>query len=183
MAVIEQITRTLLIIRKLNSQKGIYINLKDLTNYLTDAMESRGFHEGTSQATLQRDIKYIRYQLGINIVFDRSNKGYCIENENILLDIEQILEPFDILNALNADSGLSQIIIAEKYHTKGVEHLHKLIKAIRDTLKIKFNYSKFGQSDDSERYLEPYAIKQLTGKMVHYWKTDERKRLENFWFG
>ena len=164
MAVIDQITRSLLIIRKINNKTSKHISLKVLQEYIADEMELRGTPEGTSESTIKRDIRYINNQLGIKIAFDRRINSYFIESKLSLLSIEEILEPFDILNALNAESGLSDIVITEKYQTKGIEHIKKLIKAIRGSRLITFNYVKFGLINGIERILEPYAIKQIKGR-------------------
>jgi predicted DNA-binding transcriptional regulator YafY len=140
MAVVDQIIRSLLIIRKVKSKIPKRISLKVLQDFLTGEMELRGINEGMSESTIKRDIRYINNQLGIKIAFDRGLSSYFIESKLSSLDIEEVLEPFDLLNTLNADSGLSEIIITDKYQTKGTEHLRQLIQAIRSLKIITFNY-------------------------------------------
>ena len=164
MAVIDQIIRSLLIIKKINSKTPKHISLKVLQEYIANEMELRGVSEGTSESTIKRDIRYINNQLSIKIAFDRNINSYAVESKLSLLNIEEILEPFDILNALNAESGLSNIIIAEKYQTKGIEHIKQLIEAIRVSRLITFQYVKFGAIEGIERILQPYAIKQIKGR-------------------
>jgi predicted DNA-binding transcriptional regulator YafY len=180
MAVVDQIIRSLLIIRKVKSKIPKRITLKVLQDFVINEMELRGINEGMSESTIKRDIRYINNQLGIKIAFDRGLSSYFIESKLNSLDIEEVLEPFDLLNTLNADSGLSEIIITDKYQTKGTEHLRQLIQAIRSLKIITFNYSKFGLIDGTERFLEPYAIKQIRGRWYIIGTDTNKLKLRTF---
>jgi predicted DNA-binding transcriptional regulator YafY len=174
-----QLSRLLIIIRKINSnQRFSKEKLLELVN--RELSETRDYPP-ISERTLERDIKILKEApFNMNIILDRTI-GYFVEENNFEgLDIEQLLEPFDILNALSADTGLQDIIITEKYTNKGTEHLYKLIKTIRNTEKIAFDYSKYLDNGITERVLEPYAIKLLKGQWYLVGKLENEIDLKTF---
>jgi hypothetical protein len=59
MAVVDQIIRSLLIIRKVKSKIPKRITLKVLQDFVINEMELRGINEGMSESTIKRDIRYI----------------------------------------------------------------------------------------------------------------------------
>lgn len=178
MATTLQITRLLLIIRKINSGKNV--TAKTLLDHVNNELILRGY-QAVSQRSIERDIETIRKPpFGMNIK-NEPVKGYYIGESNYYgLDIEQLLEPFDILNALNADSGLSEFIHTDKHRNKGTEHLYKLITAIKGCYKISFNYSKYLSEEFIERSLEPYAIKLVKGQWYVVGKTAAPNEVKTF---
>ena len=159
---LKQVIRLLIIIRKLRARSYSKKELLEATNReLNDARD----YKPIDFRTLERDLRALREApFHLNVIYTKT-KGYFIEeNNNIGYDIEQMLEPFDILNALNADSGLQNIIFTEKYTNKGTEYLYRLIKAIRGAYKITFDYTKYLHDTPHERTLAPYAIKLLKGQ-------------------
>ena len=71
-----EIRRYSLIIEKII--RGHYPGFREIGDYLHE----HGFQVG--DRTLQRDIEQIRYDFCIEIKYDRSKKGYCIDYENSL---------------------------------------------------------------------------------------------------
>lgn len=178
MATIGQITRLLLIIRRIKSRR--FITTKNLLEYINDELSIRDY-PSVSLRSIERDIETIRGRpFGINIAYT-AQKGYRIEESDFIgIDIEQLLEPFDILNALNADTGLSDIIITEKYSYKGTEHLYQLIAAIRKCLRVTFDYVKYSLEGSSVRVLEPYNIKQFKGQWYLIGKVPGSNEIKTF---
>src|SRR6056297_847938 len=76
------IRRYQLIIHKLESSS--YPTMREVHDFLHD----RGFQD--SLRTLQRDFEKIRYEFGVNIVYNLSGKGYFIDGES-RLNVEQFL--------------------------------------------------------------------------------------------
>lgn len=164
MSKIGYIQRYLLIIRKIKNHP--YTSLKSLFQYVGEQLSFHGMdHVGVSLRTIQRDIEDIRTELGISIEYSRRHKGYYIPpDEDQESDIERVLEPFDILNALNADSGLPTFIFPERHQVSGSEHLYGLIHAIKNRFRIHIAYQKFGEPAASQRIVEPYALKEFKGR-------------------
>ena len=163
MTTLQQLTRLLIIIRKIKS--GKCFSKKELLDVTNLELKDLRDYSPITERTIERDLKVLRdAPFNLMIIYTKQ-RGYEIEkNDYVGLDIEQLLEPFDILNALNADSGLQDIIITEKYSNKGTEYLIRLIRAIRNSHRVSFEYKKYLQEDTSKRILEPYAIKLLKGQ-------------------
>jgi predicted DNA-binding transcriptional regulator YafY len=163
MAVGTNILSLILIVRKIKSNP--HITFEELRKNLERDLIGRGFESNCSRNTIQRDIKSIREILGIDIRYDFQSKGYLIdESEYFGNEIESILEPFELLNALNIDGGVPDFVFPEKYRPKGLKHLFTLIDAVKRSLKIDFSYSKFSNGTESNRILEPYTIKEYRGR-------------------
>lgn len=175
MSKIGYIQRYLIIIRKI--KKTPYISLRDLTRYVEEELAFHGLeHIGISIRTLQRDMEDIRLELGISIEYCRTNKGYYIPaDEAQESEIERILEPFDILNSLNADNGLQAFVFPEHRKASGTEHLYKLIHAIKNKQKVEVRYRKYHELTASTRIIEPYVLKECRGRWYLIGKEDRLK--------
>lgn len=185
MSKIGYIQRYLIIIRKI--KKAPYISLKELLQYVEEELAFHGLENvGVSIRTLQRDMEDIRLELGISIEYCRRNKGYYIPwDEEQESDIERVLEPFDILNSLNADNGLPTFVFPEKHKAHGTEHLYGLIHAIKNRYKVEISYRKFNETVTTQRIVAPYALKECRGRWYllgneNGLKTFGLERIHNF---
>ena len=109
MAILNAIQRYLIIIRKIRQSNGI--TLKELQEKVIDELTAHGdTNIAVSDRTLKRDLQNIRDDLKIGINYTPS-KGYHMAEDEVSQpkNIENILESFDILNALNADTGLNAV--------------------------------------------------------------------------
>lgn len=161
MAIKEHIQRIVLTARKIQSKP--YISLDDLGREIEREMVARDLEPATSPNTIKRDIQEIRENFFIDIKYCRTNRGYYIEKEDNA-DIETLLEPFDMLYALNIDGGLPEFVYPEPCRPKGTKHLFTLIEAIRKHRKINFTYFKYSTSATTNRTIEPYALKESRGR-------------------
>lgn len=158
------IQRYLLIIIRIKSRK--YSTLAQLIEYIERQLEFHGIDNvGVSQRTIQRDIEDIRTDLGVSIEYCRTNRGYYIPDQEESVDsIERVLEPFEILNSLGADSGLQNFIIPEPRTATGTEHLFGLLYAIKNSLKVTFDYQMFSGRQPHSHTVLPYFIKESRGR-------------------
>lgn len=165
MATVNQIIRLLLIIRKIKSQRPAYPTLRQIMQYVKEDFEIRGIQSGLSERSFQKDMENIRTQFGINIAYCTQNQGYeIIQDQHALLNIEQILEPFEVFNALHGHTELSQYVVTEQYQPKGTHYLSKLLFAIKNTFRVSITYLKFGTSEATLRNLHPYMIRHFRGR-------------------
>lgn len=118
--------------------------------------------KGTSRSTLQRYLKEIREEFGIEIIHDKRSNGYYIDEENS--EFERLLETFQLFNFYSIWDKLPESVLPEKHAYKGAEHLQPLLDAIQKKQQIKFDYRKYSPHTDSERILEPYALKEYRGR-------------------
>ena len=176
MSKITHIQRYLLIIRKVRQTK--FVTLNELVDYIDEEFTKRGIDTvGLSKRTLERDLKDIRTDLDISIDYDRTNKGFFIpENEESKSFIEKVLEPFDILNALNADTAHPAFIFPEKGAQKGVEYLSDLIYAIQNNNIVSFMYAPYWNEETNLKTVIPFALKEYAGRwyLVGRYENDTR---------
>lgn len=158
------IQRYLFIIRRV--KKGDFPSLQELIGHVTKELAFHQIEIGVSTRTIQRDIEDIRGELGISIEYCRSHRGYYIPQDEVVGDdyIEQILAPFDVLNALGADHGFEEYIIPEKRKSTGTEFLYSLLHCIKNLLCVKFTHYSFQKRTASEYTVEPYGLKEVNGR-------------------
>jgi Predicted transcriptional regulator len=170
MSKLEGILRYLLIIRRL--QRGDYPTKDQLIKFVNSELSAHidTSNKEYSTRTFERDLKDIRESLDISIQYKKSGtvRGYYIsEVKDEVADpynIETILEPFYILNSIQADTGLQKVVYPEKHYPKGLEHLYPLIKAAKEHCKVQFDYTKYHLAQPETREVDPYALKQARGR-------------------
>lgn len=165
MSKVSYIQRYLLIIRLIRSNRYISMD-KLITSVENDIINYANPDSiGTSERTIKRDLREIRNHFGISIEYSKANNGYYIpEDEDQQSDIERILEPFDLLSSIYAQGKLPSFVLPEKRKSKGTEHLHPLIHAIKNSYVVEFVYIKFNNTPSRIRTVEPYALKEFKGR-------------------
>ena len=130
------ISRYVLIIKKLKQKP--YATLKELQSYLDNQsqylqLQDESLNLGISERTLQRDFKEVRNLFGLDIEYSKKHKGYFI-NQSIALNdaFQQLLDAFDMFNALGIAQDLSPFVHAQKRRAQGTENLYGLMHAIKN---------------------------------------------------
>lgn len=178
------ISRYLLILKKLKVKP--YSTYEELQAYIENQFEYLQMQDdylqiGFSKRTLQRDIKEIRNNFGIDIEFSKSQKGYFIsQNENENMNFQRMMEAFDMFNSLNLAQDLTPFIHLEKRRPQGTENLYGLLHAIKNRLKIKFTYQKFWEDELSQRLVEPYALKEFKNRWYIIAKDSKDNGIKSF---
>lgn len=156
----EVLRRYLLIVRKLKSQP--YVSSGEMIGYVQKEMALRGDANGVTLRTIQRDINDIKELFNMEIAFQKG-KGYYIEEEYLDTygQYENLLLNFDLLSAMNADSGILQYILAEHHRPHGSQILPYLIYAIKNLHPIEFDYT-FVRYNDSVKHkiVFPHFLKE-----------------------
>jgi predicted DNA-binding transcriptional regulator YafY len=178
------ISRYLLILKKLKVKT--YSTYDELQAYIENQfgylqMQDDNLQIGFSKRTLQRDIKEIRNVFGIDIEYSKSQKGYFIsQNENENMNFQRMMEAFDMFNSLNLAQDLTPFIHLEKRRPQGTENLYGLLHAIKNRLKIKFTYQKFWEEELSQRFVEPYALKEFKNRWYLMAKDSKDNNIKSF---
>ncbi len=178
------ISRYLLILKKLKVKP--YSTYEELQNYIENQfdylqMQDDNLQIGFSKRTLQRDIKEIRSVFGIDIEYSKSQKGYFIsQNENENMNFQRMMEAFDMFNSLNLAQDLTPFIHLEKRRPQGTENLYGLLHAIKNRLQIKFTYQKFWEEELSQRFVEPYALKEFKNRWYIMAKDSKDNNIKSF---
>jgi len=178
------ISRYLLILKKLKVKP--YSTYEELQAYIENQfdylqMQDDNLQIGFSKRTLQRDIKEIRNVFGNDIEYSKSQKGYFInQNENENMNFQRMMEAFDMFNSLNLAQDLTPFIHLEKRRPQGTENLYGLLHAIQNRLQIKFTYQKFWEEELSQRFVEPYALKEFKNRWYLMAKDSKDNNIKSF---
>ena len=162
------ISRYMLIIKKLKAKP--YSSYEELKSYIENQVEYLQMQDDTleigfSKRTLQRDIREIRNNFGIDIEFSKGRKGYTIANsEAENMNFQRMMEAFDMFNSLNQAQDMTPYIHLEKRRPQGTENLYGLLHAIKNRFQINFSYLKFWDEEISHRQVEPYGLKEFRNR-------------------
>ena len=178
------ISRYLLILKKLKAKP--YSTYEELQRYIDNQVDYLQMQDdmltiGFSKRTLQRDIKEIRTIWGIDIEYSKIHKGYSIsQSEAENMNFQRMIEAFDMFNSLNLAQDLSSFIHLEQRRPQGTENLYGLLHAIKNRLKIKFEYQKFWEDVTSQRFVEPYALKEFKNRWYLIAKDGKDNHIKSF---
>jgi predicted DNA-binding transcriptional regulator YafY len=151
------------IIRKLQNIKRATFD--EIHDFLMRQSEALGYNLDISKRTFQRDIQDIYEIHRVNIEYNRSGKYYFIENDGDSDINNRALDAFDDFNALRLIEYSKQYIYFNNRHTtRGSEHLHGLLHAIKNRLQISFTYQKFYEDEPSQRTVAPLALKEFNNR-------------------
>lgn len=159
-----RLIRYILIIQKLSGKRK-YFPAEELISYLNLQMELRGYEVGLSIRTLQRDIAEIESMFEIEIK-NRRGKGYFIvgKTDDADLRYEELLLNFDLLTSLNNSAETSGFIIPEHHHPKGAESIPVLIRAIKKSNVVHFDYRLVRKENKIiSKTVNPYFLKESLG--------------------
>ena len=157
------IKRYTLIVEKVSSVRNP--SIKEIKDYLED----HGLE--ISDRTLQRDIEQIRYEFGIDIVYDRLNKGYSINKEESI-NIDSFLKFLEIVGTANLLSDslkegkdtLNYLSFESQGNLKGVDNLKDLLFAIKNKRFISFVHQNFSSETSKAYRIRPGLLKEYRGR-------------------
>ncbi|MDR1201866.1 MAG: WYL domain-containing protein [Tannerellaceae bacterium] len=161
MAKIDTLRRLLLIVNKLDGGNK-YVHSSELLAYVEQNMRIRNGTAPYSLRTIQRDIKDIDDLFGIVIKHKKDAGYYITEREQASPEkYEELLYNFDILAALDAESGLSNYVLAEHHRPTGSTNLIQLMDAIRTNYHVEFDYTLFRHDNKIQhKRVAPHFLKE-----------------------
>jgi len=152
-----------------------------IMNYLTThdiAIDSR---------TLERDLQAIRYNLGVDIEYDRDRRGYYIDMElsehfDKLLYFISLAENADIiLDSLKDKQALWQYLsISPAGSFRGVDNIGVLLQAIKNRMVINFNHLNYSTGNSAHYSVDPYLLKEFEGRWYLFGYVSEKKDFRTF---
>lgn len=111
--------------------------------------------------TFERDKKDITTLFGIVIQYNRKDKSYTIDEEEIEdQSVTRMIDAFSIHHALQEGDKLSPSVFLEKRKSLGTEHIHGIIHAIQNRTILKFTHQKHWDDFSTLREVKPIAIKE-----------------------
>lgn len=152
--------RYLYIIDRLRSHN---CDFKDLQKLIIRKLENEDIETNFeySVRTFERDKKDILDIFGIAINYNRKDKTYSIDEEEIEdQSVTRIMDAFSIHQALQEGNKLSPSVFLEKRKSSGTENIHGIIHAIQNLYIIKFTHQKHWEDFNTKREVYPIAIKE-----------------------
>lgn len=152
--------RYLYVIDRLRSRPSSFIELQE---YILRklAQEDIDTTFEYSIRTFERDKKDIVTLFGIDIFFDRKDKTYAINEEEIEdQSVTRMIEAFSIHHALQEGNKLSPSVFLEKRKSLGTDLIHGIIHAIQNRLILQFTHQKHWEDFSTQREVYPIAIKE-----------------------
>lgn len=173
------IRRYTLIIEKLGRKQ--YPSFREIKDYLID----NGFE--VSDRTIQRDIEQIRFEFGIEIMYDRLNKGYFIDEEKST-NVEAFLSFLEIGHTAfllteslkESKDTLDYISFESVGDLKGIENLKPLLFAIKNKRKISFVHENFSTGRMKKFTLNPYLLREYLNRWYIVGIRVDKKELRTF---
>ena len=152
--------RYLYIIDRLRSHN---CDFKDLQKHIIRKLENEDIDTNFeySVRTFERDKKDILDIFGIVINYNRKDKTYSIDEEEIEdQSVTRIMDAFSIHHALQEGNKLSPSVFLEKRKSSGTENIHGIIHAIQNLYITKFTHQKHWDNFSTNREVYPIAIKE-----------------------
>ena len=157
------IRRYTLIIEKIRTKQ--YPSFDIIKDYLFD----HGFE--VSVRTIQRDIEQIRYEFGIEIVYDRNRNGYFIDYDNSV-NVESFFRFLEIVNTAellteslhDSKDALKYISFENLGSLVGIENLKPLLQAIKDKRTVSFTHHSFEKDVPNDYTISPYLLREYQNR-------------------
>ena len=152
------------------------MTLKDIKEaWLCSSVNDEG--KDLPNRTFANHVAAIADIFGIDIVCDRRDNAYYIENDEELggRGIQAWMLNALSLNALlNESAGLRNQIFFENVPS-GQVHLATIIQAIRDKRMLEIMYQSFAQDEPFEAVLEPYFLQQYKRRWYLFARDNQHK--------
>lgn len=152
--------RYLYVIDRLKSRPCRFIELQE---YVIQKIENEDINTlfEYSIRTFERDKKEILFLFGISIDYNRKEKTYSIDEEEIEdQSVTRLMDAFSIHHALHEGNKLSPSVFLEKRKSLGTKHIHGIIHAIQNNFILKFTHQKHWEDFSTQREVYPIAIKE-----------------------
>ena len=175
-----RLIRYIRIINKLSGRQK-YVSVDELISYLKLQMNLRGYDEGMTVRTLQRDIRDIEEMFKVEIKNFRGY-GYYITSKDDDADIryKELLLNFDLLTSVSEDSNSEGYVIPEHHRPKGSDQIPTLIKAIKENSVIIFNYTLVRKDNKKiKKIVKPYFLKESLG-LWYLIALDEKDKVKSY---
>lgn len=157
------ISRYILIIRRLEKGPATF---RHISEYLSRASEVQDRNFDISIRTLQRDIRDIREQFGIEIANERhGEKRYYIrsrpEKDNTGY---RLLEACQMHQAIQETEPFRKVLYFDDRKPIGLEYINGLVFACAHRKIIEFTYHTYWNDNMSLRIAHPLALRQALGR-------------------
>ena len=107
-----------------------------------------------SRSTILRTVDALKADACV----ESGRKGYWLADDQV--EDRWLLDSLQLLDSIYYDKSIGNFVLSEQTRLKGTEHLRPLVRAIKNSLRVKFRYRKYDNTSEHVRTVEPYAIKE-----------------------
>jgi len=147
------------IIEKL--QRSLFADYNEIEDYLINKFDLLGYDFEYSLRTFQRDKRDIENIFNIEIAYNRFEKAYFINENNMPDTARKILDAYTLTNALQIYDDFSEFISIEKDNFGKPGIFYELNEAVKNSRKIKIYYQKYYEENPEIKELKPLALKEF----------------------
>ena len=164
--------------------KSVPSNFQDLHKYVMTKLENDdlGNDFDYSVRTFDRDKKDILDLFGIEIIYNRKDKVYYINDEIEDPSVAMMIEAFSIHHALKDTNKITPSIFLERRKASGTHWINGFIYAIQNHQQITFIHTKHWEVEITQRTVKPIAIKESQHRWYLIAQDNKDNRVKNFGF-
>jgi proteasome accessory factor B len=143
--------------------RSLPCSFNDLQEHVMRKLENDDIDTAFEYAirTFERDKKDIATLFGIDILYNRKDKTYAIDEAEIEdQSVTRMIDAFSIHHALQEGNKLSPSVFLEKRKSLGTENIYGIIHAIQNGYILQFTYQKHWEDFSTQRIVYPLAIKE-----------------------
>lgn len=160
------------ILRRLRMSDASY---QEIESFLLDESNKRNIPMNIAERTFKRDREDLLETFGIDIVYSTKTKKYHLEDEDALNSKFRLLDAVEAAVLLRNEEVLRPYIYPENRKPIGSHHFFGLLHAIQNKLVTELTYYKIEDDIETQRMLEPLALKEAMG----YWYLLATDRKDN----
>lgn len=116
-----------------------------------------------STRTFIRDCKGIEDLFGIEIIYNRKEKHYELQENNLNDFNKRYIESYDIINVIQTYEDISKFVLFEnrKFLGTATKNLNTILSFIKNRNRIGIIYQQYYEKESTYRVIEPYALKEF----------------------
>ena len=107
-----------------------------------------------SRSTILRTVDALKADAGV----ESGRRGYWLAEDET--EDDRLLDSLQLLDSVYYDKSIADFVLPEHSRLKGTEHLRPLVRAIKNSVRVKFRYRKYNNTSEHVRTVEPYALKE-----------------------
>jgi predicted DNA-binding transcriptional regulator YafY len=125
----------------------------------------------TSERTLERDLRNIRTDFGIELSYDKSKNKYYIDKEKSV-KVESFFKFLELVTIADVFSDglkennkiLEYVVFDDSSHFKGIDNLEVILIAIKQGREIEFNHYNYYKETLNPYIITPLIIKEYLNR-------------------
>lgn len=117
-----------------------------------------------NKRTLSRDFKTILELFDLEVSYNRIEKGYQFNEDDLNCYAQKFNETLDLFSSLSIVGKSKNVISFENRKSNGIEFMPAITEAIKSRNVLCFQYFKYHSKSTSNRLVHPYLIKESQGR-------------------